>query len=296
MTKATLLEVRDVRFAWPGEAGDLLSLDGFELAAGGRLFVNGPSGCGKSTLLGLLAGVLVAREGTVNLLGQDWAKLPPATRDARRADHVGVIFQQFNLLPYLSALDNVLLPCRFSRRRAERASGARGSQPPRAPQGPGGPVGASMTAGTAGSPQAAARSLLQRVALPEALWTRPARQLSVGQQQRVAAARALIGAPELVIADEPTSALDSARRDEFMALLLGECAASGAALVFVSHDERLAAAFDQRLDLPSANRANRADLDGGAGCGGREARSDRDERGAQAPASARQDAPREQGA
>ncbi|MBL8346983.1 MAG: ATP-binding cassette domain-containing protein [Rubrivivax sp.] len=242
MAHAAMLEVRDVRFAWPGEAGDLLVLDGFELAAGRRLFVNGPSGCGKSTLLGLLAGVLVAREGSVKLLGEDWARLPPAARDARRADHVGVIFQQFNLLPYLSALDNVLLPCRFSRRRAQRASSAR----------------------AAGTPLAAARRLLQRVALPEALWTRPARQLSVGQQQRVAAARALIGAPELVIADEPTSALDSARRDEFMALLLGECAASGAALVFVSHDERLAAAFDQRLDLPNVNRAHRPDAAGRA--------------------------------
>jgi len=233
---AALLQVRDLRFAWPGEQGDVLALDGFAIAPGRRLFVHGPSGCGKSTLLGLLAGVLVPRAGEVRLLGQDWARLPAARRDARRADHVGVIFQQFNLLPYLSALDNVLLPCRFSRRRAQRA-GAEGD--------------------TAG-PGAEARRLLQRVALPEALWTRPARLLSVGQQQRVAAARALIGRPELVIADEPTSALDAALRDEFMALLLGQCEASGASLVFVSHDERLAAAFDDRLDLPLANRARAA--------------------------------------
>ncbi|MBI5719479.1 MAG: ATP-binding cassette domain-containing protein [Burkholderiales bacterium] len=239
MTTAALLEVRQLRFAWPGEPADILALEGFALAAGRRLFVHGPSGCGKSTLLGLLAGVLVARAGEVRLLGHDWARLPAAARDARRADHVGVIFQQFNLLPYLSALDNVLLPCRFSRRRAERASAA----------------GAGDGAAGAGDPMAAARRLLQRVALPEALWSRPARLLSVGQQQRVAAARALIGAPELIIADEPTSALDAALRDEFMALLLGECAASGASLVFVSHDERLAAAFDERLDLPQANHA-----------------------------------------
>ncbi len=234
MKGAPLLEVRELRYAWPGEADDILSLEGFAVEAGSRLFVNGPSGCGKSTLLGLLAGVLVAREGAVRLLGQDWVRLLAAARDARRADHVGVIFQQFNLLPYLSALDNVLLPCRFSRRRTGRAASA------------------------AGSALAAARGLLARMALPEALWARPARQLSVGQQQRVAAARALIGAPELVIADEPTSALDAARRDEFMALLLGECRATGAALVFVSHDERLAASFDERLDLPSANRAVRS--------------------------------------
>ncbi|MCW5636248.1 MAG: ATP-binding cassette domain-containing protein [Rubrivivax sp.] len=222
-----MLEVGGLRFGWP-RAPDLLALDRLVLARGQRLFVHGPSGCGKSTLLALLAGVLPARAGHVRLLGEDWAALPAAARDARRADHVGVIFQQFNLLPYLSVLGNVLLPCRFSRRRAARCEGG---------------------------PEAAARRLLADVALPEELWGRPARRLSVGQQQRVAAARALVGAPELVIADEPTSALDAALRDDFMALLLRRCADSGAALVFVSHDERLAEAFDARLGLPALNRA-----------------------------------------
>ncbi|MBX3636186.1 MAG: ATP-binding cassette domain-containing protein [Rubrivivax sp.] len=198
------------------------------IAPGRRLFLHGESGCGKSTLLALLAGVLVAQRGTVSLLGQDWAALAPSARDARRADHVGVIFQQFNLLPYLSVLDNVLLPCRFSRARAARC---------------------------AGGPAAAARTLLARVSLPEPLWARRADALSVGQQQRVAAARALIGAPELVLADEPTSALDAARRHEFMDLLLAACGDAGSTLVFVSHDERLAARFDQRLALPAINRA-----------------------------------------
>ena len=91
--------------------------------------------------------------------------------------------------------------------------------------------------------------------MPQTLWSRPASALSVGQQQRVAAARALIGGPELVIADEPTSALDAALRDEFMTLLLGQCRAAGSTLVFVSHDERLAARFDEQLSLPALNRA-----------------------------------------
>jgi putative ABC transport system ATP-binding protein len=229
-----LLEVRDLRFAWPDGREDALAIDGFALDAGRRLFLHGASGCGKSTLLGLLAGVLVAREGVVSLAGQDWARLPASARDARRAEHVGVIFQQFNLLPYLSVQDNVLLPCRLSARRAKRC---------------------------AGSPSAAARALLEQMALPDALWRRPARTLSVGQQQRVAAARALIGAPELVLADEPTSALDEALSDDFMALLLDRCRAAGATLVFVSHDARLAAAFDQRLDLAAMNRAARAAID-----------------------------------
>ncbi len=128
---------------------------------------------------------------------------------------------------YLSVLDNVVLPCRFSRQRRGRA------------------------AQRAGSPAAAAQALLHDVGLGPVLWPRPAAQLSVGQQQRVAAARALIGAPELVIADEPTSALDAARRDAFVELLLRECRAAGSTLVFVSHDERLAPAFDERLALPA---------------------------------------------
>ena len=223
-----MLTIRDIRYAWPGSGRDVLAIERLDVAAGRKLFLHGPSGCGKSTLLGLMAGVLVARQGSTALLGQDWAALHGGARDARRADHVGVIFQQFNLLPYLTVLDNVLLPCRFSRLRAVRCTG---------------------------SPLLAAQSLLQRVALPQALWARRADALSVGQQQRVASARALIGAPELVIADEPTSALDGALRDDFMTMLLGACDAAGSTLVFVSHDDRLAARFDERLSLPDLNRA-----------------------------------------
>ena len=223
-----MLSLQGVRYAWPDAAGDCLDIEALQAEAGRTVFLHGPSGCGKSTLLGLMAGVLVARSGSVKLLGQDWAQLRGGRRDARRVDHVGVIFQQFNLLPYLTVLDNVLLPCRFSGLRASRC---------------------------VDSPAAAARLLLQRVALPAPLWSRRADALSVGQQQRVAAARALIGTPELVIADEPTSALDAARRDDFMALLMDACAAAGSTLVFVSHDERLAGRFDQRLSLPELNRA-----------------------------------------
>ena len=223
-----MLQIEGLSFRWPGTADDTLVLPRLAIAAGRSVFLHGPSGCGKSTLLGLMAGVLVAGPGQVKLLGQDWAALPGGVRDARRADHVGVVFQQFNLLPYLSVLDNVLLACRFSARRAARCEAG---------------------------PRAAAQSLLERVGLPAALWRRRANELSVGQQQRVAAARALIGRPELVIADEPTSALDAALRDAFMALLRAECAAGGSTLVFVSHDERLAASFDDRLSLPALNEA-----------------------------------------
>ena len=227
-----MLEIEALRFAWPSAAADTLQIDSLQVAPGETLFLYGPSGAGKSTLLGLLAGVLEPTRGQVRLLGVDWSSISAAQRDARRAEHVGYIFQQFNLLPYLNVLDNVLLPTRFSARRAERA------------------------AQHAGSARAAAESLLARFGLDATLWPRAASMLSVGQQQRVAAARALNGRPELVIADEPTSALDTALRDGFMDLLLGECAASGSTLVFVSHDERLAARFDRRVSLAELNRLN----------------------------------------
>jgi putative ABC transport system ATP-binding protein len=226
-----VIEITDLRYAWPGAARDCVAIERLAFAAGSTTFLHGPSGCGKSTLLGLLAGVLVPQAGRVALLGTDWQQLGSAQRDAFRAEHVGYIFQQFNLLPYLSLLDNVLLPCRFAARRRERA------------------------VREAGSAQAAAASLLERVGLPTALWNARAAEISVGQQQRVAAARALIGAPEVVIADEPTSSLDAALRDDFMALLLGACRTAGSTLVFVSHDERLAARFDARVSLPELNRA-----------------------------------------
>jgi putative ABC transport system ATP-binding protein len=226
-----MIDIAALRYAWPRAGHNCIAIDTLSLAAGSTTFLHGPSGCGKSTLLGLLAGVLLPQAGRVSLLGTDWQTLSAARRDAFRADHVGYIFQQFNLLPYLSLLDNVLLPCRFSAARLDRAARA------------------------SGSARAQAESLLQRVGLPAALWPARATEISVGQQQRVAAARALIGAPEVVIADEPTSSLDAALRDDFMALLLGACRAAGSTLVFVSHDERLAERFDARVSLPAINRA-----------------------------------------
>jgi len=194
------------------------------------VFLHGPSGCGKSTLLSLLAGVLVADEGRVTLLGHDWSKLSGTQRDRSRVAHVGYIFQQFNLLPYLSVIDNVLLPCRFSQRREANAS-------------------------RNGSSRGEAEHLLDQMGLDRNLWNRQALQLSVGQQQRVAAARALIGQPEVVIADEPTSALDEDRREAFLDVLLTACAEHHSALVFVSHDQRIAQRFARHVLLPEINRA-----------------------------------------
>lgn len=231
-----LLELQDLRFAWPGSHQDCLSIDALHLAPGESIFLHGPSGCGKSTLLSLMAGVLLPQTGSIALLGQPWGALPASERDRYRVDHLGYIFQQFNLLSYLTALDNVLLPCQFSVRRRNAATRH------------------------AGSPRKAAEDLLQRMGLNPSVWMRPAHSLSVGQQQRVAAARALIGHPDLVIADEPTSALDEDSREAFLDLLLSACASAGTALVLVSHDRRIAERFSRQVSLPGINQAARREV------------------------------------
>lgn len=225
-----LLEIHQLGFAWPGQP-ELLDIPAFQLLRGESLFLRGPSGSGKTTLLGLLGGVQVPQRGQVRLLGQDLARLGSAERDRFRVDHTGYVFQQFNLLPFLSVAENVALPCRFSSLRRQRAVARQG-----------------------GVGQAVA-SLLEGLGLPAALHHRPAAALSIGQQQRVAAARALIGQPELIIADEPTSALDADNREAFLHLLFAECRAAGASLLFVSHDQGLAPLFDRALSLPELNRA-----------------------------------------
>ncbi len=221
------LRITDLVFHWPRQAMACLDIPRLELTAGERIFLHGPSGSGKSTLLGLLGGVALPQQGSIELLGSDITRLGGRARDRFRADHIGFLFQQFNLLPWLSALDNVLLPCTFSSRRRERA----------------GP-----------DPRADAVRMLRHLDLDEDSWRKPAAELSVGQQQRVAAARALIGRPEILIADEPTSALDAERQQVFIDLLLQESAAVGATLVFVSHDRRLAGHFDRVVALDEINR------------------------------------------
>ncbi|MDP2133738.1 MAG: ATP-binding cassette domain-containing protein [Sulfuritalea sp.] len=221
------LRITKLIYRWPRQAENCLDIPLLELEAGERVFLHGPSGSGKSTLLGLLGGVALPQAGTIELLGTDITQLGGRARDRFRADHIGFLFQQFNLLPWLSALDNVLLPCTFSARRRDRA-------------------------GT--SPRAEAERLLGHLDLAPGTWYGPAGELSVGQQQRVAAARALIGRPEILIADEPTSALDAERQQIFIDLLLRETTAVGASLIFVSHDRRLAAHFDRTVALDGINR------------------------------------------
>jgi putative ABC transport system ATP-binding protein len=200
-------------------------VDSLEIGHGESVFIQGESGSGKTTLLSIIAGILSPSSGSVRVLGRELGGMPPAMRDQFRADHIGFIFQQFNLLPYLGMKDNVALVTRFSRRR--RANSRKESE------------------------QEIRRCLAALGLDDHDIGTRSVRDLSVGQQQRVAIARALLGSPELVIADEPTSALDAKSRDTFLSVLFRECERSGATLLFVSHDPSLSGRFDHCLELDS---------------------------------------------
>src|SRR5262249_1617190 len=226
-----VVELVDARFSW-GEPWDpIIAIDSLRIVRGERLLLRGPSGSGKSTLLSLLAGVLQAQSGAVKVLGRDMSALGGSVRDQFRADHIGVIFQMFNLIPYLSVRENVALPCVFSARRRERCE----------------------RAGT--SVDAAAAELLGHLDMGgDDILRREVTKLSVGQQQRVAAARSLIGSPELVLAEEPTSSLDADRRAAFLDLLFRECARASATLIFVSHDATLASLFDRCVEFHDVNR------------------------------------------
>lgn len=228
-----VIDIEDLLFRWDPDGPAVLDLAMLQVDAGERVFIEGPSGSGKSTLLSLLAGVTTAQRGSVRVLDTSLERLGNAERDHFRAHHVGYIFQMFNLIPYLSVVDNVLLPCRFSRRRRDRAVARTGRL------------------------ETEALRLLDHLDMAHGeLLDRPVTTLSVGQQQRVAAARALMGSPELLIADEPTSSLDADRREAFVRLLFDECREAGSTLVFVSHDAALEGLFDRTVNLAEVNRGS----------------------------------------
>ncbi len=215
----------DVKYSWPGPSPFTLTIETFELRRGEKLLLLGPSGSGKSTFLSLLAGIVVPDQGRIDIAGTDMAKLSGAARDRFRVDHFGIIFQMFNLLPYASLIDNVLLPLRFSKTRRDNAL-------------------------REGSLDIVAKRMLLALGLDETvIATSKASSLSVGQQQRVAAARALIGAPEIIVADEPTSALDRNTEGAFLKLLFTQSEEVDASVIMVSHDESLEEHFDRVVRL-----------------------------------------------
>ncbi|MBI2923703.1 MAG: ABC transporter ATP-binding protein [Planctomycetes bacterium] len=219
-----LLDIRNLRKTFRSPDGSealILDVPGFALEAGEHVALSGGSGSGKTTLLNVISGILAPDAGgAVVLDGEDMAALPESRRDALRARAIGFIFQTFNLLQGFSALENVLLGMMLGR----------------------------------GGDEEEAKRLLGRVGLAGRLRHRP-RQLSVGQQQRVAVARALANRPKLVLADEPTGNLDARSGREALALIREVCRESGAALLLVSHDPAVLDGFEKKFDLASLNRA-----------------------------------------
>jgi putative ABC transport system ATP-binding protein len=220
MTKA--ISLKKCLFSYNQSDKLVINIDQLDIESGERVFLYGPSGHGKSTLLNLTAGVLKANSGEVTVLGEDLTKLTQSTRDNLRGEKIGYIFQIFNLIPYLTVKENIILPCLINKKRAD------------------------------GNYDKQAEELVDSLGLREHIHKKVT-DLSIGQQQRVAAARALIGNPEMIIADEPTSSLDEKNTREFMELLMSVWEKKKFTLIFVSHDERLKSYFSRAISLPEIN-------------------------------------------
>lgn len=216
------VDIRNLVYSYSKSASPVINVNAWQVPKRGHVFVSGASGSGKSTLLNLLTGTLQPDSGSVTLLDTDFAALSARQKDAFRAKHIGVVFQQFNLIDYLTVLENLTAAAYFAKNKSLDI-------------------------------EARARQLLNKLQLPASVLNQRADTLSVGQQQRVAIARALINAPHLIIVDEPTSALDADARDKFMQLLVE--ATSESAVIFVSHDKSLAQYFDTRVDMATLNQA-----------------------------------------
>jgi len=237
VSKSTIIELKEVDFAWHAKANLTIKSGNLCVEEHEHVFIRGASGSGKSTLLNIIGGIVTPQRGQVEIVGQDFCQLKELQRDRLRADHIGFIFQQFNLIPYLSILENVTLPCRFSKLR--RANAIERS----------------------GSVVEEAVYLLSRLySKGRCSFHLTTSELSVGQQQRVAAARALIGQPQLIIADEPTSSLDYDAREAFMDLLFDEIKLSGSTLLYVSHDPTHQHLFNRVVDISAINPQQETDL------------------------------------
>lgn len=214
---SAVIEIKDLSFAY-GEK-PILQVPHLTIAKNETVFLFGPSGSGKTTLLEILAGVITGQEGEVEMLGQKTQTMSSHERDQFRSNHIGYIFQQFNLIPYLTVKENILLPFTFSGKTFKS-------------------------------------SLYDKIVSALGLTeyeSQLASQLSVGQQQRVAAARALVTEPDIILADEPTSALDYDHRENFLKILFTLVKEQGSTLIFVSHDRSIQNLFDRQLSLADVN-------------------------------------------
>lgn len=225
-----LVEIEGLKFRWPKQPQETLAIQSLRIGQLEHTFLQGSSGSGKTTLLNLLCGINLCSAGHLKVLGEDLGALTSQRRDQFRGSHLGVIFQQFNLLPFLSVKENIELPCHFSTHRSAKVTNI----------------------------NVEVLRLLDALDLPESILNQNVTELSAGQQQRVAACRAVIGSPELLIADEPTSALDVQNRDNFIKLLFQEAEQHGSTIIFVSHDPSLAKHFPKQVNLAEINQVGQS--------------------------------------
>ena len=216
-----IIKIDSVRFYWSKKSNFKIFIQNLEIKKGEKVLLLGESGSGKTTLLSLLCGFLSPISGTISINGNEINKLSSKSKDEYRADNIGIIFQQFNLLPYAGVIDNILLPLYFSKVRSNNII----------------------------NPQETALQLCKQLRLPDDINDYKANRLSVGQQQRVAVARALIGNPSLIIADEPTSSIDTEAQQIFLDLMFEQIYKNKSTLLMVSHDKSLSSRFDRLIDI-----------------------------------------------
>lgn len=221
-----VVDVQGVEFSY-GASKPVCQIKNFQLKKSENIFLYGPSGCGKSTLLGLISGVLNAKKGSLKILGHEFCNSSASFRDNLRGEKMGYIFQMFNLVPYLSVLDNIILPCQINKNRRAKFS----------------------------SPNEmldSAKELIETFQI-NSIMGKKVTEISIGQQQRVAAARALLGNPDLILADEPTSAMDLNLQTIFLERLLKQCEKQNTSLIFVSHDRSLSIMFSREVSFHEIN-------------------------------------------
>ncbi|GIL18842.1 MAG: methionine ABC transporter ATP-binding protein [Oligoflexia bacterium] len=227
-----IIDISNIEFQYSGAEKPTLNIQQFQIQKGEKIFLFGPSGGGKSTLLEILAGILVPQKGQVSILGQNLNQLSSVERDQFRAGHLGYIFQSFNLIPYLNVRENIELPLHLSPLRRSR-------------------LGDNLTQ------KKEFHHIVTALGIDH-LIEKKVTELSVGQAQRVAVARALYGKPELILADEPTSSLDHDHREKFIHLLFRICEESKTTVLFVSHDRSLEKMFDRSVKLSEINQVGQS--------------------------------------
>tara|TARA_Y100001949_G_scaffold155002_1_gene142962 strand:- start:2909 stop:3595 length:687 start_codon:yes stop_codon:yes gene_type:complete len=217
----SIVKIESLRFQWSKNNNFKIFVPKLEVGRGKKVLFLGESGSGKTTLLSLICGFLEPLSGSISINDKIISDLTSTNKDAYRSDNIGIIFQQFNLLPYANVIDNIILPLYFSKQRSKKVENK---------------INAAM-------------NLCDQLRLPESILNQKASNLSVGQQQRVAVARALIGSPSIIVADEPTSSLDTEAQELFLDLMFDQISKNSSTLLMVSHDKSLTNYFDQVIDI-----------------------------------------------